>query len=110
MKKARNSLYLITEINPDTYQLTLEDLLNHKLKYRIIDKDLALNSKEKMLLFTRLINIVNLYFPSELKLLFKTKYKNKLLKECRKNSLLEAIDTHRFINIFHLYRKYGEAL
>lgn len=110
MKNSHNSLYLIKEINPDTYYLTLEDLLNHKLQYRIIDKDLALNSKVNMLLFTRLINIANIYFTSELKLLFKARHKNKLLKECRKNSLLEAADTHRFINVFHLYRKYGIIL
>lgn len=108
MKKAHNSLYLIKEINNN--QLKIQDLLNSKETFIIYDDLIGNNCKVKTILFTRLIEVQNYYLTSGLKLLFKPRLKGKLLRVCRKNSLLEPDDTHRFINIFHLHRKYGLSL
>src|SRR5690554_951128 len=110
MKDAYNSLYLIKKIDTKTHQLKLQDLLNNKDYYFINDEDLSKKCKVKTILFTRLIRVNDYYFTSVLQLLFKTRYKSKLLKEFNKSSLCESDDTHRFINIFHLHRKSGIIL
>lgn len=102
MKNNYTSIFLIKEKGQD--YLVVEDLINHE-KITIKNPSFLEFCKIKQLLFTRIIEVEDTFYDSGLFILFSMKYKRQILKFWKMSSLLEADDTHHFINLFHLHRR-----